>query len=436
MSQGRKRLSTLGSMLMLGAALAGCGGTAGPAADSGATGAPSAEKVTITIESWRSDDQKVWTEKIIPVFEKSHPNIHVEFKPTAPTEYNAALNSKLEAQTAGDIITCRPFDVSLGLFKAGHLTALNDLKGIENFSSVAKSAWQTDDGASVFCLPMASVIHGFIYNKDVFDKLGLKPPATTDEFFQVLEALKKDGTTTPLALGTAEQWEAATMGFQNIGPNHWGGEDGRQALLKGQAKFSDKPYVDTFAELARWKDYMPEGYQAVKNADAQTLFATGQGAIYPAGSWDISYFNEKASFKLDAFKPPVAKAGDACYISDHTDIGVGINAKTKHPAETRQFLEWMTTAEFADVFSNSLSGFFSLSNHPVTLGDPLAQTFVNWRKECKSTIRNSYQILSRGEPNLENELWRLSAGVLDGTVTPEQAAQDAQKGLDQWFKPQ
>jgi raffinose/stachyose/melibiose transport system substrate-binding protein len=434
----RSRGSLLIIALLLGLALAACGGTADTPTDSAGTtgGGAAAAKTTLTIESWRSDDQKIWTEQIIPAFEKSHPEIHVEFKPTAPTEYNAALNSKLQAGTAGDLITCRPFDVSLGLFNDGYLASLNDLKGIENFGDVAKSAWQTDDGKSVFCLPMASVIHGFIYNKDAFDKLGLKEPTTQEEFLLVLEAIKKDGTYTPLVMGTAEQWESATMGFQNIGPNLWKGEEGRLALIKGTAKLTDAPYVETFQQLAKWKDYLPEGYGAVKNADAQTLFASGRGAIYPAGSWDIPFFTKNAAFKLGAFKAPVAKAGDPCYISDHTDIAIGLNAKSAHQAEARVFLEWVASAEFADIFSNALPGFFSLSNHQITLKDPLAQTFLDWRKTCKSTIRNSYQILSRGTPNLENELWRTSVAVIDGTLTPEQAAEELQKGLDTWYKPQ
>ncbi len=65
----------------------------------------------------------------------------------------------------------------------------------------------------------------------------------------------------------------------------------------------------------------------------------------------------------------------------------------------------------------------------------MAQTFVGWRKNCESTIRNSYQILSRGNPNLENELWAVSANVLNGTQTPEAAAAQLQKGLDGWYKP-
>jgi raffinose/stachyose/melibiose transport system substrate-binding protein len=95
----------------------------------------------------------------------------------------------------------------------------------------------------------------------------------------------------------------------------------------------------------------------------------------------------------------------------------------------------MTTAEFAELYSNGLPGFFTLSNHKIELKDPLANEFLSWRGTCESTIRNSYQILSRGEPNLENELWRVSAAVLNQTLEPEQAAQEIQAGLDQWYTP-
>ncbi len=65
---------------------------------------------------------------------------------------------------------------------------------------------------------MASVIHGFIYNKDAFEQLGITPPKTEDEFFADLKKIKDDGTYVPLAMGTKDQWEAATMGYENIGP--------------------------------------------------------------------------------------------------------------------------------------------------------------------------------------------------------------------------
>ena len=64
-----------------------------------------------------------------------------------------------------------------------------------------------------------------------------------------------------------------------------------------------------------------------------------------------------------------------------------------------------------------------------------AQQFLAFRKECKSTIRSTYQMLSRGTPNLENETWVESANVINGTDTPQQAAEKLQKGLDSWYHP-
>ncbi len=389
----------------------------------------------LVIESWRNDDIDIWNDKIIPAFNKVHPDIQVSFKPSAPTEYNATVNAKLAGGTAGDLITCRPFDASLELYKQGNLVALDDLKGMDNFSSVAKSAWQTDDGSVTFCLPMASVIHGFIYNKEAFEEAGVEVPTTREEFYAVLDKIKEEGSYAPMAMGTADQWEAATMGFQNIGPNYWKGEEGRKALIDGSAKFTDKPYVDTFAELASWSNYLPDGYEAISYPDAQNLFSLGRAAIYPAGSWDISLFNSQADFKFGAFPPPAAAGSDTCYISDHTDIALGLNAKSPNAAEAKVFLEWMTGSEFASLYSNALPGFFSLSNHKVEISDPVANEFVSWRQKCESTIRNSYQILSRGTPNLENELWNLSAQVINGTLSPEEAGKSAEAGLAKWYAP-
>ena len=83
---------------------------------------------------------------------------------------------------------------------------------------------------------------------------------------------------------------------------------------------------------------------------------------------------------MGAFKPYLPEGSDGtCYIaSDHTDIALGMNgniADDKVEA-ARTFLEWMTTAEFAELYSNEVPGFFSLANHDISLTDPLAQEFL------------------------------------------------------------
>jgi len=402
-----------------------------------ATAQVQAQKGTLTIESWRNDDLKTWNTILIPAFEKLHPDIKVTFAPSAPTDYNALLQTKLKGGSAGDIIACRPFDNSLELYKAKYLTSLNDLAGLKNFSTVAKTAWSTDDGKTTFCVPTAAVIHGFLYNKGIFTELGLSVPKTEAQFLDTLKKIKANGKYAPLVIGTKDQWESATMGFQNIGPTLWGAEKGRTGLIAGTAQYNKGGFLAAFQALARWQPYLVGGYQALAYPDSQNYFGQGRGAIYPAGSWDIATFRGmNPKLELGAFQP-YTFPGKKCTISDHPDIGFGLNAASPNKEAARVFLDWLATDQFAELYANELPGFFPLANVNYTLKDPVAQQFVSWRKNCDKTFRSSYQILSRNSnPNNENDLWNASAQVLSGTMTPQQAGDFVQKNLASWYAPQ
>lgn len=395
-----------------------------------------AQAGTLTIESWRVDDKTLWETVLIPAFQKKHPGIEIKFSPTAPTEYDSTLNARLSGGTAGDLLACRPFDVSLALYKRGQLEKLDGKAGMDNFPASAKVAWQTDDGKDTFCMPIASVMHGFLYNKKIFRELKLQPPATEEEFFKALETVKKSGKYAPLALGTADQWEANQVVFTSIGANYWKGEEGRKALIAGKAKFTDPQFVAAWEYEARLGSYLSKGASAQTYGDSQNQFALGKAAIYPSGSWDIAYFKQDPELELGAFNPPVRKAGDKCYISDHTDIGMSVNKKSKNKEDAYKFLAWLGSQEFADIYTNKVTGFFSLSNHLISIKDPLAKQMNGWRASCASTIRLNAQILNRGEPSMENELWNVNAQVLNGKLAPKDAARQIQSGFAKWYKPQ
>lgn len=394
-----------------------------------------AAPVVLTIESWRNDDLAIWRDKIIPAFEKSNPGIKVRFVPTAPAEYNAVINSKLDAGTAGDLVACRPFDVPLRHFQKKQLLSVNDIKGMANFTPTARTAWSTDDGKTTFCVPMAAVIHGFMYNKDAFTKLGLTPPATAEQFFAVLAKIKADGKYVPLDIGTKDTWEASQLAYQNIAPAYYKGEAGRLALIGGKARLTDAQFVEPMRTIARWKPFLADGYESQTYPDSQNIFTLGRAAIYPAGSWEIAGFAKQARFKIGAFPPPVPKAGDQCQIADHPDIGLGVNARTKNLPQAKKFLEFVASPEFATLYTNALPGFFSLQKTVVNVQDPLAREYAGWRAKCGSTPRVTHQIISRGTPNLEDDLWVKASGVLNGTIAPEAAMQQLQQGLDSWYKP-
>ena len=397
--------------------------------------AAAANAGTLQIESWRVDDKALWEKVLIPAFQRSHPDIDVRFTPTAPVDYDASLAGKLAAGTAGDLVACRPFDVSLSLYRKGYLDKLNGKAGMQHFAPSATLAWQTDDGKDIFCMPVASVIHGFLYNKKIFRQLDLQPPNTVADFFAVLDVLRKAGVA-PLALGTADKWESSQIVFTNIGPNFWHGEDGRKALIAGTAKLTDPPFVDALRFEQRMGRYLPAHATAQTYDDSKAQFAAGRAAIYPSGSWDIAYFARVPSLDVGVFAPPVRHNGDTCYISDHMDLGIGVNKQSKNKDDAYQFLAWMGSQEFADLYTNRLTGFLTLSNHLIAVRDPIAKQMAEWRTSCKSTIRFNSQVLNRGQPSLENALWEMNAQVLNGTLSAEQAAARLQADVARWYAPQ
>ena len=399
-----------------------------------AAGVTQAHAGALTLESWRTDDKALWDTVLLPAFTRTHPGITVKFLPTASPEYNSVISARLASGSAGDVIACRPFDVSLDLYRKGRLDKLNGDPVLANFSDAAKVAWQTDDGRDTYCVPLASVIHGFFYNKKIFADLGLKPPTTEPEFFAVLDKVKASGKYVPLSLGTADQWDTSQVVFTGIGPNYWKGEEGRKALIDGKAKFTDPQFVAVWQTMAKWPTYMAKGYQAQTYGDSQTLFASGKAAVFPAGSWDTAFFQKEGDLDFGAFPPPVRKAGDPCYISDHADIGMGINSASKNKADAKVFLDWMGSKEFAELYTNKATGFFSLSKFPVDVQNPVARQIVGWRAQCKSTIRLNAQIMSRGEPSMENELWNVNSQVLNGKMSPQDAAARIQNGYAKWHK--
>lgn len=377
---------------------------------------------TLVMESWRVDDKALWETALIPAFNKRHPGIEVRFAPTTPTEYDSALLTHFSNGTAGDLVACRPFDVSQSLYNKGYLERLDGKPGMENFEATALLAWQTDDARTTFCMPVASVIHGFLYNKKIFKKLGLQAPKTQAEFLNALDTVKRNGSYVPLALGTAEKWEAAQTLFTSIGPNYWRGEAGRKALIAGKARFTDPQYVAAFEYEATLAAYLPNNASTQTYSDSQHQFASGRAAVYPVGSWDISYFNQVAGLEFGVFAPPVRTAGDKCYILDHMDIGIGINKKSRNKDEAYKFLEWLGSQEFADLYTNRVTGFFSLSNHLIAVRDPIGKQMMEWRTACESSIRFNAQILNRGQPSMEQELWNVNAEVLNGTIAAKEAA--------------
>lgn len=397
------------------------------------------EVVTLTLESHRVDDAKAWTETIIPAFEKSHPGIKVEFLPTKATDYDAALVSKFEAGTAGDLAVCRSGEINQVNVRAGHLEPLTGLDGLDGFTELSLSYWASETDGTPYCVPMAGVSSGFFYNTAIFDELGLEEPETMGELMDVLEAIKDDGNYTPLALGatSADAWVLDRIVLSGIGQNYWKGEIGRQGLIDGSKKVTDPEFVAAFEAVEALKPYLPEGYASIAAADAKQLFILGRAAIVPSGSWDISLLSS-ADFEIGLFLPPVQKVGDTLYAQNHPDHGMGVNAAGKHKEEAKAFASWVASPEFAALYANALPGFFSMSSHEVSSDNALAKEFADLLATAEVSPRLGHdKLLGGGNPDFVTQMVNLLQLMMTtDTTSPKDIAQAQQEQLESWYAPQ
>jgi raffinose/stachyose/melibiose transport system substrate-binding protein len=400
----------------------------------GAAHAQPSKTPALTFETWRYEDMDVWRHHILPSMKDApiqleHVSVH------DPVKHDADLLRRLGQGQGGDVIACRPFDRSLELYDKGYLEDLTDMQELRRFRLNSKIAWTTYYNERVFCMPIASVMTGFFYNKAIFEELKLTPPETEEALWEVMSAIQKSGKYQPLAYGTQDRWQASQVLFSGIGPNYWKGEEGRLKLLMGRGQFTDKGYVETWRVLKKLGQYLPKNHANISGYDARKMFLNGQAAIYPAGSWEVRFLENQAGLRVGVFAPPPPTSTHNCFVLNHFDQGIGINAQSPRANEARTLLSWMSTQEFSIALASHLHGFFPLSNYPVHARSPLGREMLSWTQQCDTTIRINSQYLDHAWPGMDAALWDISTRVLTQEISPEQAAQHIADGVKKWFKP-
>jgi raffinose/stachyose/melibiose transport system substrate-binding protein len=288
---------------------------------------------------------------------------------------------------------------------------------------------------------MASVITGFIFNENAFNALAIEVPKTQDDFYAALDKLKEDGTFIPLAMGGTGDYahlSNSEKGFMNVGPNYWNGEEGRLALLDGSQKLTDEQWVEPWRQVLQWMPYAGDNGMNLTQEEAMDLFMSGAAAVYPVGSWELQVLEEgvNGAFPMGVFKPPVPVEGDQCYIQDHIDMAMAINAASPHKEAAQTFLEWVGSEEFNILYANALPGFFPLSNFKVSVDNKLQNDMISWRDDCESSIRPFSQFLDRHDPTTTTQSFTASAEVTNGVKSPEDVAAEMQVVLESWYEPQ
>lgn len=206
----------------------------------------------------------------------------------------------------------------------------------------------TFDG-QIYGMPVSLTAAGLFYNKDIFERYGLKPPATYDELKLVVAALTAEGVI-PFAFGAKEPWTAAL--FSELVANRIGGSEPFDRIMDGEGSWEDPSFVSSgyaMQELAGMGAF-PADFLELDYVEMTSLFKQGKAAMMVMGSWLIGSTLEADSRvrgKIGVVKFPAFPGGkgDIDTWLVQPDYNFAISASADDPAAAVQFLKMWSEPE-------------------------------------------------------------------------------------------
>ena len=270
--------------------------------------------------------------------------------------------------------------------------------------------------------PQAEVV-GVYYNKELFDRAGVRVPTTFEEFDQALARLKAAGIT-PITFGNLDGWPAIHV-YGAI----------QHALLTDRRYLDDLIYgrggswktaVNEAAArtLVSWvqQGYFTAGFEGIGYDDSWRLFAAGQGAMMITGSWLAGELSNNPAFGFFRVPAPASRADRVALQVGGSGIPLSITVRAQD-AVTRdlaaQYLDWMVSNRAAQVWLEH--GF--LPAMPIDLalvrkGTLLGDIVEVWTQVNRADALGHY--LDWASPTMYDTITAALQELMGGRITPAQ----------------
>lgn len=433
----------LGVLSVSAVALAACagGGSTAPAGDQGA-----ADAGTITWWGWTPDEAPA--QAYIKAFNEKYPNIKVTYKKLTIDGYNAALRPALASDVGPDVFDVAP-GAANGPVDVYGVNAVDLAPAVEKqlgadwkskLAPIGVSSLMKDD--QLKALSVGSVFSGIVWiNKDLFDKHGVKPPTTYDEWKQACATFKaaKVGCFVQGAAQTAFNEDTIQAISDNVQPGVW------EKALKKEVPWTDPAIVKA---LTIWKSLFTDGIMqegalgTQQYPDANNGFMSGKYAMVMMGTWYMQYStvegmtaaisgagvgNPTPFTQVPIAFPDVAGTGNVGALYGDADFGLAVSKKSKSINAATTFATWLGTSadgqqRVADIL-NDIPALVSAQPDwtKVKLVNPDAQKPA-LEKLITDAGKSSEPRLATVSADLQTAIGVASTTVAAGKATPEQAA--------------
>lgn len=150
-----------------------------------------AEKAQVELFTWQwvEPQNKPYFEAFRDAFNEKYPDINLKVTGAASGEFNQKLLTRISAGDAPDVFAIRPTQVA-------QLAELGALEKLDAWINTApwkdKLLAATKPGiidGSYYAIIFTSTPQALVYNKKIFEEVGVEPPKTTDELFEVAQKI-------------------------------------------------------------------------------------------------------------------------------------------------------------------------------------------------------------------------------------------------------
>lgn len=334
--KAKKFITTLmAGVLTLG--LVGCSST-GENKEATSDGDP----VKLTFGIWDAI-QEPGMKALADKFTEKHPNIDVEVQVTPWEEYWTKMEA---AATGGELPDVFWMHTNEFLKYASNdmLMDVTNLEGTDGYKDYPESLVQLATYKDkVYGVPKDFDTVALVYNKELFDQAGIAYPDETWDWDKLVEVSKQ-----------LTDKEKGIYGFSAALEDQQGylppiAQAGGYVLKDGKSGYTDTNTIkglQFYVDLANKHGVSPTLAQ-LADTHTDSLFQSGKVAMSFLGSWRMSSYASNEDIK-DKFDVAVLSKGDkqASVINGLSFAG---NANSKHPEETKLFLEFLASQEAQDL---------------------------------------------------------------------------------------
>ncbi|MCS3843558.1 ABC transporter substrate-binding protein [Microbacterium sp. AK031] len=401
-------------------------------------------KVEISFLTQNTGSNIEVAEALIEAFEAENPDITVKLESQpAGTEGDNLMKTKLATGEMEDVFGYNSGSLFQALNPDQNLVPLDDQPWVGDLIDTMTPVVSTENG--IYGAPFGSAQAGaIVYNKKVYEDLGLEVPTSWDEFAANNEAIKAAGIA-PVIQTYGDTWTSQLFVLGDFGNVLAQDPDWAEEYTGGERKYVDEPALAGFANQQEGyeADWWNEDFASAVYDDGARMVATGEGAHYPILTGIVTTFQQNFPDEIEdlgVFALPAHDAAD-------TKLTVWLPNAVYIPKTTEG--DKLEAAKTFVAFINSPGGCEIQTTVMVPSG-PFATSACELPDDVPGLLKDMQPYFDEGNtnpaleflspikgPNLENITVEVGSGIRpaeDGAALYDEDVkkQAQQLGLDGW----